>query len=47
MNTKGMFWGASDKTSGVKVFGMENPLGNVWRRTAGLICNAGAGALRS
>ena len=42
MNTKGMFWGASDKTSGVKVFGMENPWGNVWRRTAGLICNAGA-----
>lgn len=42
MNTKGMFWGASDKTSGVKVFGMENPWGNVWRRTAGLICNAGS-----
>lgn len=42
MNTKGMFRGASDKTSGVKVFGMENPWGNVWRRTAGLICNAGA-----
>ena len=41
MNTKGMFWGANDKTSGVKVFGMENPWGNVWRRTAGLICNAG------
>ena len=41
MNTKGMFWGASDKTSGVKVFGMENPWGNVWRRTAGLICNVG------
>lgn len=42
MNTKGMFWGASDKASGVKVFGMENPWGNVWRRTAGLICNAGS-----
>lgn len=22
MNTKGMFWGSNDKTSGVKVFGM-------------------------
>lgn len=42
MNTKGMFWGSNDKSSGVKVFGMENPWGNVWRRTAGLICNAGA-----
>ena len=25
----------------LKVFGMENPWGNVWRRTAGLICNVG------
>ena len=35
MNTKGMFWGDDDQTSGVKVFGMENPWGNLWRRTAG------------
>lgn len=35
MNTKGMFWGSNDKTSGVKVFGMENWWGNIWRRTAG------------
>lgn len=35
MNTKGMFWGSSDQTSGVKVFGMENVWGNLWRRTAG------------
>lgn len=44
MNTNGLFWGkkassTSDK-SGVKVFGMENWWGNIWRRTAGLI-NAG------
>ncbi len=35
MNTKGLFWGASDKTSGVKVFGMENWWGNIFRRIAG------------
>lgn len=27
MNSKGMFWGSNDKTSGVKVFGMENVWG--------------------
>ena len=32
-----MFWGSNDKTSGVKVFGMENVWGNLWRRTAGWI----------
>ena len=37
MNNKGMFWGSNDKVSGVKVFGMENWWGNIWRRTAGLI----------
>ena len=37
MNTKGLFWGSNDQTSGVKVFGMENWWGNLWRRTAGWI----------
>lgn len=38
MNGKGMFYGVSDQTSGVKVFGMENILGgNLWRRIRGLI----------
>ena len=37
MDTKGMFWGSNDGTSGVKVFGMENLWGNLWRRTAGWI----------
>ena len=37
MNTKGMFWGSNDQTSGVKVFGMENVWGNLWRHTAGWI----------
>lgn len=41
MNTKGMFWGDDDQTSGVKVFGMENPWGNLWRRTAGWINSKG------
>ena len=37
MDTKGMFWGDDDQTSGVKVFGMENRWGNLFRRTAGWI----------
>lgn len=37
MNTRGLFWGDDDQTSGVKVFGMENWWGNLWRRTAGYI----------
>ena len=37
MNTKGLFWGSNNQTSGVKVFGMENWWGNLWRRTAGYI----------
>ncbi len=41
MNTKGMFWGEDDQTSGVKVFGMENWWGNLWRRTAGWINDNG------
>lgn len=41
MNTKGMFWGSDDQTSGVKVFGMENVWGNLWRRTAGWINSNG------
>lgn len=41
MNTKGMFWGSNDRTSGVKVFGMENVWGNQWRRTAGWINSNG------
>lgn len=41
MNTKGMFWGSNDKTSGVKVFGMENMWGNLWRYTAGWINDKG------
>lgn len=36
MNSRGMFWGSStSKTDGVKVFGMENWWGDIWRRTAG------------
>lgn len=41
MNAKGMFWGDDDQTSGVKVFGMENWWGNLWRRTAGWINDNG------
>ena len=41
MNSKGMFWGSNDDTSGVKVFGMEHLWGNLWRRTAGWINASG------
>lgn len=41
MNTKGMFWGSNDKTSGVKVFGMENWWGNIFRRIAGWTISGG------
>lgn len=41
MNTKGLFWGAGDKTSGVKVFGMENWWGNIFRRIAGWCIGGG------
>ena len=37
MNSNGLFWGSTNQTSGVKVFGMENWWGNLWRRTAGWI----------
>lgn len=37
MNTRGMFWGSNNQTDGVKVFGMENCWGNLWRRVAGWI----------
>ena len=41
MNTKGLFWGAGGKTSGVKVFGMENWWGNIFRRIAGWCISGG------
>lgn len=40
MNTKGMFWGSSNQTDGVKAFGMENLWGNLYRRTAGWIAKS-------
>ena len=39
LNDKGMFWGSSNTSDGVKVFGMENWWGNIWRRMAGLVSN--------
>ena len=41
MNTKGLFWGNQDNKSGVKVFGMENFYGNVWKRIGGWISDKG------
>lgn len=37
MDTRGLFWGSTDETSGVKVFGMENWWGNLYRRVAGWV----------
>lgn len=37
MNGKGQFYGKSNGTDGVKIFGMENFFGNLWRRVRGLI----------
>ena len=41
MDTKGVFWGANNGTSGVKFFGIENYWGNLWRNTAGWINDHG------
>ena len=40
MNDKGLFWGENTGSYGVKVFGMENWWGNVYRRIAGWITNS-------
>lgn len=37
LNDKGLFFGYSGTTSAVKVFGMENWWGNLWRRFGGLV----------
>lgn len=41
MNTKGMFWGDTSNTFGVKVFGMEHWWGNIWLAVAGYINDKG------
>lgn len=41
LNAAGMFFGYSDQTHAVKVFGMENFWGLQWRRTAGDILSDG------
>lgn len=41
MNTKGLFWGNQDNVSGVKIFGMENWYGNIFRRIGGWINDKG------
>ena len=41
MNTKGLFWGSNDNSSGLKVFGIENFYGNVCKRIGGWINSNG------
>lgn len=40
MNGKGRFWGDDSQTNGVKIFGMENWYGNIWRRIEGYVTNS-------
>jgi hypothetical protein len=39
MNTKGLFWGSTNGTDGVKCWGMENTWGNLFRAIGGLIAS--------
>ena len=41
LNAKGMFYGKNDSTTGVKVWGMENLWGNIWRALRGYINDNG------
>ena len=41
MNDKGLFYGKNDNVSGVKVFGIENFYGNIWKRIGGWINDNG------
>lgn len=40
MNGKGRFWGDNSQINGVKIFGMENWYGNIWRRIEGYVTNS-------
>lgn len=44
MNGKGQFYGKNDNGSGVKVFGMENFWGNIWRAIRGLVTDGSTNA---
>lgn len=46
MNTKGLFWGSSSTSEGVKVFGMENLWGNQYRRFAGFVSVNGTAKIK-
>ena len=41
LDDKGLFYGYSASNLAVKVFGMENYWGNIWRRTMGLVLSSG------
>lgn len=45
LDGKGMFWGEKTGLMGVKVFGIENPWGNLWRRIAGWMQDASGNTL--
>lgn len=41
LNTKGLFWGTNDGKQCVKVFGIENFWGNIWKSCAGWVNDNG------
>lgn len=41
LNSKGLFWGSQIGSESVKVFGIENFWGNIWKTIAGFICDKG------
>lgn len=41
LNTKGLFWGSNDGKQCVKVFGIENFWGNIWKSCAGWVNDNG------
>ena len=45
-DTKGLFWGSNGTTSVVKVFGMENWWGNIYRRIAGWTISSGYSSIK-
>ena len=45
-DTKGLFWGSSGTTSVVKVFGVENWWGNIYRRIAGWTISSGYSSIK-
>ncbi len=42
LDKKGLFWGSNENKAGVKIFGIENLWGNIWKSCNGIIFNDGS-----